>query len=174
MSTDKSPVGRKQNDALTKRIFAATCNALALNGYAGTNLAQIVKTANTSKQAIYRRWPNGKPELSLETLRFFFSRVTYVPAGTTGYQQELETSFHALEQALLSTPLGPALITCLGEPDLRPSCQLLLAEQRTFFRQIYLYWGQTQTMETQINYHFANVLQRLIMGDFAAKPHQHS
>ncbi|WP_068313882.1 TetR/AcrR family transcriptional regulator [Polycladidibacter hongkongensis] len=154
---------RPQSSDLSQRLYRSALHHLARHGYAACKLAAITLEAKTSKQAIYRRWPHGKQQLAIEALRFGFSRVPYQAAGSASFDEELDTSYAALQHALTHTPLGLAYLTCLGTQELRPTCQLLLAEQRIFFRQIYLYWGRSHIMEAEISQRLSRVFFQCIL-----------
>jgi AcrR family transcriptional regulator len=54
--TDHTP-GRPRNDDIDRRVLAVARHHLATHGYAAMSIAAIATEANTTRQALYRRWP---------------------------------------------------------------------------------------------------------------------
>lgn len=50
--------GRPRDEDLDARILAVTLSLLAQNGYAGLSMVAVAEDAETTRQAIYRRWPS--------------------------------------------------------------------------------------------------------------------
>ncbi|MFS8182056.1 TetR/AcrR family transcriptional regulator [Pseudovibrio denitrificans] len=142
--------GRPQNTELTRKILSTTLNTLAESGYHGTSTQQIAELTGTSKQALYRRWPN-KAALALEAMRYGFRQVPPVYPGMSSFQNDLLEAVTGMLTALHDTPLGKAWLTLLAEPSLAEELTLIEGEQRTHFRQIFVYWNTTATMETSID-----------------------
>ncbi len=142
--------GRPQNTELTRQILTTTLKALATNGYHGTSTQQIARTAGTSKQALYRRWPN-KAAIALGALRYGFRQVPPTYPGMSSFHNDLLDATSGILSALHDTPLGAAWLALLSEPSLAKELSLIEGEQRTHFRQIFVYWNTTATMETCID-----------------------
>lgn len=49
--------GRTRDDGIDARILAVAGRHLARHGYAGMSLAAVAAEAETTRQALYRRWP---------------------------------------------------------------------------------------------------------------------
>ncbi len=145
-----TPKGRPRNTNLTRQILTTTLQALATNGYHGTSTQQIAQDVGTSKQALYRRWPN-KAALALEALRYGFRQVPPTYPGMSSFHNDLQDATTGMLQALYETPLGAAWLALHAEPSLAEELSLLEGEQRTHFRQIFVYWNTTAAMETSID-----------------------
>ncbi|KZK79573.1 Bacterial regulatory protein, tetR family [Pseudovibrio sp. Ad46] len=150
MPEPTTPRGRPQNNELTRLILTTTLKALATDGYHGTSTQQIAQTAGTSKQALYRRWPN-KAGLALEALRYGFRQVPPIYPGMSSFHNDLQDATSGILNALHDTPLGTAWLALLSEPSLVEELSLIEGEQRTHFRQVFVYWNTTATMETSID-----------------------
>ncbi|KZL05844.1 helix-turn-helix domain-containing protein [Pseudovibrio sp. Ad26] len=150
MPEPTTPRGRPQNRELTRQILTTTLNALAAGGYHGTSTQQIADAAGTSKQALYRRWKN-KAALALEALRYGFRQVPPSYPGMSSFHNDLLEATSGILNALHDTPLGTAWLSLLSEPSLAEELSLIEGEQRTHFRQIFVYWNTTATMETSID-----------------------
>ena len=50
--------GRPRNAAIDDAIIDATLSRLASDGFAGMSLSDVASDAGTSRQALYRRWPD--------------------------------------------------------------------------------------------------------------------
>ncbi len=60
MTAETTRRGRKDDPALTQRLLEAMIHALAEAGFEAVRLDDIARVTGTSKQAIYRRWPDKK------------------------------------------------------------------------------------------------------------------
>jgi len=59
--------GRRRDAAIDARILAAARRQLACLGYEGMSLASVAEEACTTRQALYRRWPD-KAQLAAEAI----------------------------------------------------------------------------------------------------------
>lgn len=150
MSDQTTPRGRPRNTDLTRQILKTMLQSLATNGYHGTSTQQVAQDVGTSKQALYRRWPN-KAALALEALRYGFRQIPPTYPGMSSFQNDLLDATSGMLHALYETPLGTAWIALHAEPSLAEELSLLEGEQRTHFRQIFVYWNTTAAMETSID-----------------------
>jgi AcrR family transcriptional regulator len=50
--------GRARDTAIDERVLAVAGRHLALSGYEAMSLAAVAEEAGTTRQALYRRWPN--------------------------------------------------------------------------------------------------------------------
>ncbi|GHB48301.1 hypothetical protein GCM10007094_41920 [Pseudovibrio japonicus] len=150
MPDQVTPRGRPRNTDLTRKIMKTMLQALATNGYHGTSTQQIAQDIGTSKQALYRRWQN-KAALALEALRYGFRQVPPTYPGMSTFQNDMLDATSGMLQALCETPLGSAWLALHAEPSLAEELSLLEGEQRTHFRQIFVYWNTTANMETSID-----------------------
>ncbi|KZL06697.1 Bacterial regulatory protein, tetR family [Pseudovibrio axinellae] len=150
MSKQNTPRGRPQNKELTRQVLSQTLIALANKGYNGTSTQLIAETTNTSKQALYRRWPS-KAALATDALRNGFRLVPPTYPGISSFQNDLQEAITNILTALHDTPLGNAWLALLSEPALAEELALIEGEQRTHLRQIFVYWNSTSMMETSID-----------------------
>ncbi len=69
----------------------------------------------------------------------------------SSFHNDLQDATTGMLQALYETPLGTAWLALLTEPSLAEELSLIEGEQRTHFRQIFVYWNTTANMETSID-----------------------
>ncbi len=142
--------GRPRNQDLTRHILAQTLVALADHGFHGMSTQMIATRTGSSKQALYRRW-RTKEALALDALRYGFRQVPPTYPGMSSFQNDLLDATDGILTALHHTPLGNAWLSLLAEPSLKDELVLIEGEQRTHFRQIFVYWNATANMETSID-----------------------
>ncbi|WP_310619524.1 TetR/AcrR family transcriptional regulator [Flexibacterium corallicola] len=130
--------------------MSQTLKDLAEQGYTNLNLQEIAQSVGTSKQAIYRRWPD-KRTLAIEAVRLGFRQVPPVPPISGSLQADLNATLLQLATSLFEGPLGRAFLALLSEPSLRQEAQYIEGEQRTLMRQLFVFAGQTEKMEDQID-----------------------
>lgn len=58
MATTAAGPGRSRDATIDDRVLAVAGRHLALHGYEAMSLAAVAEEAATSRQALYRRWPN--------------------------------------------------------------------------------------------------------------------
>jgi AcrR family transcriptional regulator len=75
MVIEKTPScrGRRRDDTIDARVLGITNRHLAERGFAGLSFAAIAEEANTTRQALYRRWPT-KERLVADAIRVAGSR----------------------------------------------------------------------------------------------------
>ncbi|GAB3798345.1 TetR/AcrR family transcriptional regulator [Humibacter antri] len=59
--------GRSRDRTIDERILTVTARHLSSHGYEALSLAAVASEAGTTRQALYRRWPN-KPDLAADAL----------------------------------------------------------------------------------------------------------
>ncbi|MDX5594450.1 helix-turn-helix domain-containing protein [Pseudovibrio sp. SPO723] len=157
----KTTIGRPKNNDLTRSILKTTLQEVADHGFHGARLDRIAANAQTSKQALYRRWQN-KEELISEAVRYGFSRIPVEPPGSGSLSSDLISVSGHFQEALVSSPLGKAYLALLTEPATADDARLIEGEQRTFFRQMFVYAGNTAGMEEKIDLILAQLLYRCL------------
>lgn len=76
MVIEKTPGcrGRRRDDTIDARVLGITNRHLAERGFAGLSFSAIAEEANTTRQALYRRWPT-KERLVGDAIRVAGDRV---------------------------------------------------------------------------------------------------
>lgn len=67
-STPRSRRGRRRNDAIDQRVLTVANRHLSLHGYEAMSLTAIALEAQTTRQALYRRW-SSKANLATDALK---------------------------------------------------------------------------------------------------------
>ncbi|WP_417671395.1 TetR/AcrR family transcriptional regulator [Roseibium sp.] len=100
--------GRPRQHDLTRNILDAALASLADEGYEATTIAQVAQAARTSKQAIYRRWPN-KEAMIAAAIEQGFAAMTLSAPERRSVSQDLLHCLGEIVTCLQETPLGNAL-----------------------------------------------------------------
>jgi len=79
-TTPQTNLGRPRNDAIDEAVPQAVRSLIAAHGYAGLSMQQIAAAAGTTRQALYRRWPN-KARLVLDALFSVTTETEYPDLG---------------------------------------------------------------------------------------------
>lgn len=80
MTTMTSAVGRPRDTNVDAAVLDATATLLALHGYAGLRINDVVAKTGVAKTTIYRRWPT-LVHLAVATMEHLLGERT-VPPGT--------------------------------------------------------------------------------------------
>ena len=89
--------GRRRDTAIDVRVLAAARRQLACLGYQGMSFASVAEEACTTRQALYRRWPD-KARLAADSVAATDDLATYcVSADPRGdLERELADFRHAI------------------------------------------------------------------------------
>jgi AcrR family transcriptional regulator len=148
-----SEAGRPQAERVTRALLDATLEELAAGGYEATTIAQLARRARTSKQAVYRRWPD-KAALVAAAIRSALEAANPSPPQRGNVAQDLYVCLTNTVEALQETPLGDA-IRALVPLRLLPELNAVLSEaedaRRLVLRQIFIATPFEADMETRID-----------------------
>ncbi|OKL42855.1 TetR/AcrR family transcriptional regulator [Pseudovibrio exalbescens] len=154
--------GRPRDAALSRNILTSTLAEVAQNGLHGARLDVIAASAHTSKQALYRRWPS-KDDLICEAVRHGFSRIPAQPPGSASLMDDLLGVTACFQEALTASPLGKAYLCLATSPHTAAEARLIEGEQRTYFRQMFVFHGTTVGMEEKIDSILAHLFYRVLL-----------
>ncbi len=144
-----APRGRPSNEHLTERLLAQTRHLLAETGYEGTRLDAIAQAAETSKQALYRRWPD-KLTLVRQALLHGLDRLQPPPPQRTNAASDLHRLMVFYEQDLFASDTGRAVLQVRSVVQLRSVPDRLNDEMTFAFRQALVGTMFEPDMETRI------------------------
>ncbi|MET1411510.1 TetR/AcrR family transcriptional regulator [Roseibium sp. HPY-6] len=138
---------------MSDALLNATLRELSETGYAGTTVARIARSAGTSKQAIYRRFPD-KTALAAAALANGFLAFRPEPPLRGSVAEDLRRYLVGLAKALTETPLGGAIRSLSSYRDVSEFA-VVFAEaesgQRLALRQILIATPFEADMETRID-----------------------
>ncbi|WP_299473732.1 TetR/AcrR family transcriptional regulator [uncultured Roseibium sp.] len=138
---------------MSDALLNATLVELAEGGYAGTTIAGIARRAGTSKQAIYRRFPD-KTALAAAALANGFLAFRPDPPLRGSVAEDLRRYLIGLAKTLTETPLGGA-IRSLSSYRHIPEIAAVFEEaengQRLALRQVLIATPFEADMETRID-----------------------
>ncbi len=152
MKTPSEP-GRPRAERVTKALLEATLTLLATNGYEATTIAAIAAQARTSKQAIYRRWPD-KGALIAAAVENALALVNPSPPQRGSVAQDLRICLQNTASALQASPLGGAiraLVPHRQQPELEAVLRDAEDNRRLILRQILIATPFEQHMEARID-----------------------
>lgn len=121
--------GRPRDTALSDAIMSATLDLIARQGFRDARLEDVAARVGTSKQALYRRWPD-KSTLVADAVRSALARVNPTPPDTGSLRGDLVTLLGNTVRALTRTPLGGALAALVGETGDRALSRCLREVER--------------------------------------------
>lgn len=153
LSADAGSAGRPQEARVTRALLEAALQELGANGYEATTIARLAAQAKTSKQAVYRRWPD-KPALIAAAIRHALAEADPAPPQRGSVAQDLRVCLTNTVSALQDTPLGGAIqaLVPLGK---YPEIDAVLSEaedaRRLVLRQIFIATPFEAHMETRID-----------------------
>jgi AcrR family transcriptional regulator len=145
--------GRPQDDRVTTALHEATLRELSENGYEKTTIAAIAARARTSKQAVYRRYPD-KQGLIAAAVGQALAAANPAPPQRGSVAEDLRQCLLGTVRAFQETLLGGALRALVPSRD-RPGLAAVLDEaeatRRLVLRQIFLATPFETDMETRID-----------------------
>lgn len=151
---DSPAAGRPRAPRVSRALTEACLAALAENGFARTTVADVASRAHTSKQAIYRRWPD-KQAMAAGALRQALASLPANPPERTNVAADLFAYLMGIITSLQTTPLGGALRAVLPLRIDTPEIARVLAEiedgWRLTLRQILIATPFEAAMETRID-----------------------
>lgn len=151
--------GRPVEEDLTRRLKEAMTASLAKQGLEATRLDDIAREAKTSKQAIYRRWPD-KLAFARDSLSRALRSLLPPPPERTTVARDLYRLLTFYETELFSQNAGKALLRLRSEPDFAGICTELEHEQRFALRQILIATPFEAGMEDRVTLLIALIWQR--------------
>jgi AcrR family transcriptional regulator len=153
MKTQSPDPGRPQDARVTEALLAAALEALAEHGYEAATIAGLASRAKTSKQAVYRRWPD-KAALVAAAIEHALRTVNPAPPQRGSVAQDLKVCLGNTVAALQDTPLGAAIRALIPLRKL-PRLDAVLTEaedaRRLVLRQIFIATPFETDMETRID-----------------------
>ncbi|MEJ8476462.1 TetR/AcrR family transcriptional regulator [Roseibium algae] len=150
---NQSDIGRPQKTQVTEDILTTTLNGLAERGFEATTIAHVAAKAQTSKQAIYRRWPD-KTAMVAAAIRSALEQASPSPPQRSNVAHDLKICLTNTVRAYQETPLGDALRALVPMQD-HPELKGILNEaedaRRLVLRQIFIATPFEADMETRID-----------------------
>jgi len=89
IADESKPRGRRRDRAIDDRLLEVANRHLAARGLEALSLTQIAEEAGTTRQALYRRWPN-KASLVADAIRSAADRATSTDSNDPRRDLELE------------------------------------------------------------------------------------
>ncbi|MBS8259905.1 TetR/AcrR family transcriptional regulator [Roseibium polysiphoniae] len=164
--------GRPQAERVTAALLDAALLTLAEEGFEAATVAQLAARARTSKQAVYRRWPD-KASLIAASLCSALTKVGPPAPRRGSVAQDLRLYLTDLVQALQATPLGRAVksVSALkNQPQLAAVLQEAEDARRLALRQIFIATPFEADMETRIDLLLGLVYFKLHVRDQPISP----
>lgn len=131
--------GRPRDDRLTGAILDAVLDGLARYGVHGLRTDDVAAAAGTSKQALYRRWPD-KPTMIAAAVRHSLATGNPAPPDTGDLARDLETVLGNTIRRLVETPLAGAIAALVAErddADLAATLSAVLEERRGLMEAVF-------------------------------------
>ncbi|MEP0234397.1 helix-turn-helix domain-containing protein [Roseibium sp.] len=172
LSSQSAPSGRPQAERVTAALLDAALLTLAEEGFEAATVARLAARARTSKQAVYRRWPD-KTSLVAASLRAALNRVSPPAPRRGNVAQDLRLYLSNLVEALQDTPLGRAIksVSALkNQPQLAAVLQEAEDARRLALRQIFIATSFEADMETRIDLLLGLVYFKLHVRDQPVSP----
>ena len=119
-------IGRPRDKRIYGAVLRATVELLGEIGYAELTVDAIARRANTSKPAIYRRWP-GKAHVVHEAV-FPTSAATELP-DTGSIETDVREMVHRTVRVLTTPAARAALPGLVGETAADPALHAALLER---------------------------------------------
>lgn len=111
--------GRPRDPQIGAAVLEATLAVLDDTGYGRLTIEEVARRADSSKPAVYRRWP-GRPQLVLAALAARIGRVEVPDTGCTLCDlNEGINVFVGTFSRIRPDVLGPLLADCAADPELR-------------------------------------------------------
>lgn len=151
--------GRPAKAALTLRLQQAMVTSLAVQGFASTRLDDLARAAKTSKQAIYRRWPDKLAFAKASLSQALHSLLPPPPERGT-VARDLYRLVKFYETELFGQDTGQALLRLRTDPAFAEICADLEQEQRFAIRQILIATPFEAGMEDRANLLIALIWHR--------------
>lgn len=147
MSTET--IGRPVSGSLTAAILDVTLAQLAERGFDNTRLDDIARAARTSKQAMYRRWPD-KRVLVAAAVTGALVALAPPPPERSNAAADLYRLITHYERDVLDRPAGKALQRLRAAGDFDAVVGGFQDEMRFAFRQALVATPFEPDMETRI------------------------
>lgn len=103
---EETPRGRPRDDAIDRRVLEVTQRQLAEHGYEALSLVTVAAEAGTSRQALYRRWPD-KAHLAVAAIEALAVAEARTP--TEDPYQDLVAELRAFQRGV-SRPDGISMV----------------------------------------------------------------
>jgi len=169
--TNDSTRGRPRDEALTTAILNTTLELLADRGFRDMHLEDVADRVGTSKQALYRRWPN-KSALVAEAVRAALTAVNPHPPDTGSLRDDLVALLSNTVGLLRKGPFGGAIRALVGEASdskLSGALHEVERERRKLLRAVLLRArrrgevDQRRDMELDIDFMLGAIYFRLLV-----------
>lgn len=124
--------GRPLSTRLTAVILDVVLAGVAAHGVRGLRTVDVAAIVGTSKQALYRRWPD-KATMIAEAVRHVLAAGNPVPPGTGDLARDLEIVLGNTIRQLVETPLAGAIAALVAERNdakLAAALSAVLEERR--------------------------------------------
>ncbi|ADZ71042.1 TetR/AcrR family transcriptional regulator [Polymorphum gilvum] len=143
--------GRPRQRRVTDALLSAALAEFARHGLDGARIETIARTARTSKQAIYRRWPD-KTTLFSAALDHAFAGSRPDPAQRLSAAADLDRFVRGRIEVLTATSLGPAFVQALASrPQVKAVLDGVEEDWRLTLRQMLVGTAFEAGMETRID-----------------------
>jgi AcrR family transcriptional regulator len=131
--------GRPRDERLTATILEAVLARLASHGARGMRTEDIAAIAGTSKQALYRRWPD-KAAMIAAAVRHSLQQGNPAPPNSGDLVRDLTIVLGNTIRQLAETPLAGAVAALVGERDdaeLAAALSAVLEERRGLMEAVF-------------------------------------
>ena len=169
--TAGSSVGRPQDQRVTNALLAATLIELADHGHDQTTVAAVAARARTSKQAVYRRYPN-KTALFAAAIDRALQAASPAPPQRGSVSEDLRQCLEKTVSALQDTPLGGAiraLVPFRRHRELAAVLDEAESAHRLALRQIFVATPFEADMEIRIDLLLGMIFFRLMLRSITIK-----
>lgn len=141
--------GRPVSNDLTAAILGVTLERLAAHGFGNTRLDDIARAARTSKQALYRRWPDKRTLITAAVTKALAGLAPPPPERANAAADLYRLMTH-YERDVLDRPPGKALKQLRATDGFEPVVRGFEDEMRFAFRQVLVATPFEADMETRI------------------------
>ena len=153
MKKHASETGRPRDERVTVALLEAALVELAERGYEGTTISRLAARTRTSKQAVYRRWPD-KAALVVAAVEHALASANPDAPQRGSVARDLRHCLINTSKTFQETPLGNAiraLTPYRNIPELDATLSAMEDERRLLLRQIFIATPFEVDMETRID-----------------------
>ncbi|MCX2721943.1 TetR/AcrR family transcriptional regulator [Roseibium salinum] len=164
--------GRPRESRVTSALLEATLSELAAHGYEKTTIAAVAARAQTSKQAVYRRY-GDKASLVAAAVEHGLEEANPAAPQRGSVAEDLRQCLTNTATALQDTPLGGAvraLVPHRHVPALASVFDEAENRRRLIMRQIFIATPFEADMETRIDLLLGLIYFRLLLRNIAITP----
>lgn len=164
--------GRPPERRVTVALYEAALAELSDKGFEKATIAAIASRARTSKQAIYRRFPD-KVTLIAAAVDHGFQMQNLEPPLRLSVAEDLRQTLIATVEALQNTSLCGAiraLVSCRAYPPIAELLDTIENDRRLLLRQIFIATSFETDMEIRIDLLMGLIYFRLLIRNTSIGP----